>query len=314
MSPPPPLTIPRSAPSASAASSGRLPLLEAGFLRRLEELSIVSRKVVTGRSKGERRTPRKGPGLEFVDHRGYAVGDDLRYVDWNIYSRLDRLLLKLFVVEEDLCLHLLIDGSASMGFGRPAKLDYAARVAAALAYIGLGNLERVAVGLFADNLRRHVRPRRGRGQILPLLEFLGALRAAGRTHLNGCLSDYVFRSRTPGVAVILSDFLDPGGYAEGLRALLARRFEVALLHVVSEDELNPDFRGDLTLVDAESGPTREVTVDRAALDAYRERLRRHFGALEAYCARHRIDYLRTSTAVPFDDLILRHMRRGGFLK
>lgn len=309
-----PVSIPRSAAPASARPGARLPLLDAAFLRRLEELSIVSRKAVAGRSKGERRTLRKGPGVEFVDHRGYAVGDDLRYVDWNIYSRLDRLLLKLFIVEEDLCLHLLVDGSASMGFGRPPKLEYAVRVAAALGYIGLTNLERVAVGLFAGTLSHMIRPRRGRGQILPLLDFLGSVEAAGPTNLNACLADYVLRSRAPGVAVVLSDLLDPGGYQDGLKALLARRYEVAVLHLVSEDELNPSLRGDLTLVDAESGPPREVSVDRAALDAYRHRLRRHFEEAEAFCTRHRIDYLRTSTAVPFDDLILRHMRRGGLLK
>ena len=116
------------------------------------------------------------------------------------------------------------------------------------------------------------------------------------------------------MAVVLSDLLDPGGYQEGLKALLARRYEVALVHVVSEEELTPDLRGDLTLVDAEGGPPREVSVDRAAVERYRQRLQRHFEEAESFCARHRIDYLRTTTAVPFDDLILRHMRRGGLLK
>jgi uncharacterized protein (DUF58 family) len=306
-------TSPRAA-RHSAGPGGRLFLLDPGFLRRLEELSIVSRKVASGRGKGERRTPRKGPGAEFIDHRGYAVGDDLRYVDWNVYSRLDRLLLKLFVVEEDLCLHLLIDGSASMGFGQPPKLDYAVRVAAALGYIGLTNLERVALGFFAGGLSQSVRPRRGRGQILPLLDFLGGVKPAGPTNINGCLADYALRSRAAGVAVVLTDLLAPGGYADGLKALLARRFDVALLHLVSEDELNPDLRGDLSLVDAEGGPSRNLSVDRAALEAYRARLRRHFEEAERFCGRHRIAYLRTSTAVPFDELVLRHMRRGGLLK
>lgn len=284
------------------------------FLRRLDELSIVSRKVASGRAKGERRTVRKGAGVEFVDYRPYAVGDDLRYVDWSIYSRLNRLLLKLFVEEEDLCLHLLVDGSASMAFGRPAKLDYALQIAAALGYIGLSNLERVAFGLFSDSLLRTVRPRRGRGQILPLLAFLQDVEAQGRTSLNASLADYALRSRTPGVAVVISDLLDAGGYADGLKALLQRRYEVFVLHVVSEEELNPDLQGDLTLVDAEGGPSRNVSVDRPALDAYRERLQRHFAEAEGFCARHGVDYLRTSTAIPFQDLVLRHLRQGGFLR
>jgi uncharacterized protein (DUF58 family) len=284
------------------------------FLRRLDELSLVSRKVLQGRAKGERRTVRKGAGVEFVDYRPYAVGDDLRYVDWNIYSRLDRLLLKLFVEEEDLCLHLLVDGSASMGYGQPAKLAYALQVAAALGYIGLTNLERVALGLFSDSLTRMLRPRRGRGQILPLLEFLRGAEAGGATALNASLLAYALRSRVPGVAVVLTDLLDPGGYADGLKALLQRRFEVFLLHVVSEDELDPVLEGDLTLRDAEGGESRQVSVDRRALDAYRQRLQQHFAEAESFCARHRIDYLRTSTAVPFQELILRHLRRGGFLR
>jgi uncharacterized protein (DUF58 family) len=235
-------------------------------------------------------------------------------VDWNIYSRLDKLLLKLYVEEEDLCLHLLVDGSGSMSFGDPPKLDYALRVAGALGYIGLTNLERVALGLFTNDSTRMLRPLRGRGQIMPVLEFLSNVEAKGATTLNTSLATYALRSRTPGVAVVLSDLLDPGGYADGLKALLQRSFEVFLVHVVCEEELDPPLKGDLALVDAESGTTRQVSVDRWALDRYRGRLQAHFAEAERFCARHGIDYLRTSTAVPFQDLILRHLRRGGFLR
>jgi uncharacterized protein (DUF58 family) len=287
---------------------------DATFLKRLEALSVVSRRVVTGRAKGERRSFRKGAGVEFQDYRPYVAGDDLRYVDWNIYGRLDRLLLKLYVEEEDLCIHLLVDGSASMGFGQPPKLDYALQVAAALGYIGLTNLERVALGYFSGELTHMLRPRRGRGQIFPLLTFLSEVEAKGPTDLNGCLASYALRSRVPGIAVVVSDLLDPGGYADGLKALLSRRFEVFLLHIVSEDELQPLLRGDLTLLDAEGGASRVVSLDRVALEDYQERLHGYFADVERFCAGHRIDYLRTSTTVPFQDLILRHLRRGGFLR
>jgi uncharacterized protein (DUF58 family) len=289
-------------------------LFDQEFLRRLDELSIVSRRVSIGQSKGERRTLRKGSGVEFTDYRPYTVGDDLRYVDWNIYSRLDKLVLKLYVEEEDLCLHLLVDGSGSMSFGEPPKLDYALRVAAALGYIGLTNLERVALGLFTNGSTQMLRPLRGRGQILPVLDFLSNVEAKGATTLNASLAHYALRSRTPGVAVVLSDLLDPGGYADGLKALLQRRFEVLLVHLVCEEELDPLLAGDLTLVDAEGGATRQVSVDRRALDQYRGRLQAHFAEAERFCARHGIDYFRTSTAVPFQDLILRHLRRGGFIR
>jgi uncharacterized protein (DUF58 family) len=289
-------------------------LFDPGFLRQLEELSLVSRRAASGRAKGDRRTRRKGSGVEFTDYRPYTVGDDLRYVDWNIYCRLDRLLLKLYVEEEDLCLHLLVDGSASMGFGQPPKLDHALRVAAALGYIGLTNLERVALGLFAGEITQMLRPRRGRGQILPLLDYLAAVEATGPTNLNRCLSAYALKSRTAGVAVLLTDLLDPDGYADGVKALLARGYEVFVLHLVCEEELAPDMAGDLTLVDAEGGTSREVSMDRGALARYHERLQAHFAEAERFCARHRVDYLRTSTAVPVQELILRHLRRGGFLR
>jgi uncharacterized protein (DUF58 family) len=289
-------------------------LFDQEFLRRLDELSIVSRRVSVGQAKGERRTLRKGAGVEFTDYRPYTVGDDLRYVDWNIYSRLDKLLLKLYVEEEDLCLHLIVDGSGSMGFGDPRKFDYALRVAAALGYIGLTNLERVALGLFSADVTRMLRPLRGRGQILPILDFLSSVEAKGATALNTSLAHYALRSRFPGVAVVLTDLLDPGGYADGLKALLQRRFEVFVVHVVCEEELDPRLQGDLMLVDAEGGTSRQVSVDRWALDQYRDRLQQHFAEAERFCSRHGIDYLRASTAVPFQDLILRHLRQGGFLR
>jgi hypothetical protein len=149
---------------------------------------------------------------------------------------------------------------------------------------------------------------------MPILGFLSGVEAAGPTALNRCLTGYALRSRVPGVAVVVTDLLDPGGYADGLKALLQRRYEVFVLHLVSEDELEPALQGDLTLMDAEGGAARDVSLDRWALERYQERLRQHFTEAERFCARHGIDYLRTSTAVPFQDVILRHLRRGGFLR
>ncbi len=133
------------------------------FLGQLERLTLISRRPFRGRVKGERRSPRKGQSVEFSDYRPYGVGDDLRYVDWNIYGRLDRLHVKLFVDEEDLCLHLLVDASNSMAFGRPTKLAYAARLAAAIGFVGLVNLERVGVGVLRERVGEGWPPVRGRG-------------------------------------------------------------------------------------------------------------------------------------------------------
>src|SRR6266849_3210215 len=173
------------------------------FLAQLERLSLFSRRIFRGRVKGERRSMRRGHSVEFYDYRAYGVGDDLRYVDWNIYGRLDRLHVKLFVDEEDLCLHLLVDASASMGFGAPSKLHYATRLAGALGFVGLVNLERVGVAVLRERLSEGWPPTRGRSQFPALLDFLGSVRSSGTTGLNDALGRYAMRAREPGIAVVI---------------------------------------------------------------------------------------------------------------
>lgn len=289
-------------------------LFDEDFLRKLEALSLISRRASLGQAKGERRSVKKGSGVEFHDFRPYVPGDDIRYVDWNIYSRLDRLILKLFIEEEDLCLHLLIDSSGSMGFGTPTKLEYALKVAAALGYIGLSNFERVAIGLFSDGLGKRLRPRRGRGQIFPLLGFLDKVRPQGRTDLSSSLKEYALWAKAPGLAILISDLLDPRSYQEGIMALLKRRFDVFLFHLVSSEELHPPFSGDLRLIDAELKEAKEVTVGPALLSRYRQNLEAFFQGVEAFCLRNQVGYVRASTAVPFEDLLLKHLRQGGLLR
>src|SRR5205809_845152 len=197
------------------------------FLAQLERLSLLSRRAFRGSVKGERRSPRRGHSVEFADYRAYGHGDDLRYVDWNIYGRLDRLHVKLFVDEEDLCLHLLIDASASMGFGVPSKLEYGTRVAAALGFVGLVSHERVGVGILRARAVEGWPPTRGRNQVVALLDFLSDVDAGGPTKLNEALGEYALRAREPGLAVVVSDLLDPQGFEAGVRSLLERRVDVA---------------------------------------------------------------------------------------
>ncbi len=264
-------------------------LLSSEFLTQLERLALVSRRAFRGRTRGERKSPRKGMSVEFSDYRQYGIGDDLRYVDWNIYGRLDRLYLKLFVDEEDLRLHLLLDGSGSMSFGEPSKIRYAARLAAALGFVGLVNLERVGVAVVRDRMTEGWSPTRGRGQFFSLLDFAGSLRADGPTELSEGLAAYALRSREAGVAVLISDLLDPAGYERGLKALLERRFDVHVIHVLAPEEVDPTLAGDLRLTDAETGEVRDLTMDGEALGDYRQRLgdflqrsqaRRHLAALD----------------------------------
>jgi uncharacterized protein (DUF58 family) len=283
-------------------------LLSAEFLAQLERFALISRRSFRGRVKGERRSPRKGSSVEFSDYRAYGVGDDLRYVDWNIYGRLDRLYLKLFVDEEDLCLNLLLDGSASMEFGEPSKLHYAARLAAALGFVGLVNLERVGVSVLRERMAEGWSPARGRNQVLPLMEFLGRLRPAGGTSLGESLAQYALRAREAGVAVLISDLMDPAGYERGLKALLERRFDVHVIHVLAADEMNPSFGGDLRLIDAETGELRDLTLDGEAQRVYRQRLRDFLEGAERFCRGKEISYHRVVTDTPVQDFVLGQLK------
>ena len=283
-------------------------LLSSEFLAQLDRLALLSRRVFRGRARGERKSPRKGMSVEFSDYRQYGVGDDLRYVDWNIYGRLDRLYLKLFVNEEDLCLHVLLDGSGSMGFGEPPKLRYAARLAAALGFVGLVNLERVGVAVVRDRMAEGFSPTRGRAQFLPLLDFAGRLRAGGPTGLSEGLAAYALRSREAGVAVLISDLLDPAGYERGLKALLERRFDVHVIHVLAREEMDPTLAGDLRLTDAETGEVRDLTMDGQALGLYRQRLAEFLGRAEGFCRANEIAYHRVTTDTPVEEMVLRQLK------
>ena len=278
------------------------------FLAQLERLSLLSRRVFRGRVKGERRSPRRGSSVEFCDYRAYGAGDDLRYVDWNIYGRLDRLHVKLFVDEEDLCLHLLLDASASMDFGAPTKLAYAARLAAALGFVGLVNLERVGVGILRERVAEGWPPTRGRSQVTGLLDFLAAVRPGGPTVLSEGLANYAMRAREPGLAVVISDLLDPAGFEAGVRALLERRFDVHLVHVLAPEELDPDLSGDLRLLDSETGEARDLSVDGEAIRGYRERLRAFLERVEAFCRTTEIGYHRVASDTPVEEIVLSQLR------
>jgi uncharacterized protein (DUF58 family) len=283
-------------------------LLSPEFLGQLERLALISRRTFRGRVKGERKSPRKGISVEFSDYRPYGIGDDLRYVDWNIYGRLDRLYLKLFVDEEDLCLHVLLDASASMAFGTPTKLEYGAKLALALGFVGLVNLERVGVSVLRDRVAEGWSPARGRGHVFPLMEFLGRLRPAGGTSLNDGLAQYALRAREAGLAVVVSDLLDPAGYERGLKALLERRFDVHVIHLLAPDEMNPAFGGDLRLVDVETGELRDLTLDGEALRTYRQRLREFLERAEQFCRGKEITYHRVVTETPVEEFVLRQLK------
>jgi uncharacterized protein (DUF58 family) len=288
-------------------------ILDPPFLKKLERLSLIAKRPFAGQMKGEKRSVKRGTSVEFADYREYMPGDDLRYVDWNTAARLEKLFVKLFIEEEDLYLALLIDTSRSMDFGRPKKLHFAARVAAALGYIGLANYDRVSVSAFASGLREALRTQRGRGGVLPFFAYLNRLQADGTTSLAAAMKAFAAQAKYRGVAVVLSDFLDPR-WPDGLKSLLARGFQVALIHTLDEEELNPTLVGDLRIIDSETGEGKEMSVNPALLARYQATLKGFCAEIETFAHRYGLDYLRTSTAVPFEDLILKYLREGGLVK
>ncbi len=288
-------------------------LLEPEFLRKLEQLSLMSKKVFAGQLKGERRSTRRGTSVEFADFRNYSLGDDLRYIDWNTYARLEKLFLKLFVEEEDLHVYLLLDGSQSMAYGAPSKFEYGRRIAASLGYIGLTNFDRVGATVFADRLRDYLAPVRGRAQVFPFFQFLESARVGGQTSLAGSLKEYALRARRPGIAILVSDFFDPE-WETGLKALLHRRFQVVCIQTLDRSEVRPDLLGDLKLVDCETGEEREITVSAGLLKEYQKAVDQFCGGIQGTCRKYGCDYLQAITDVPFEDLILKWLRTSGLVR
>ena len=290
-------------------------LFDDRFLKTLEHLHMVSRKVFAGNLRAERRTRKIGSGIEFADHRTYARGDDFRYIDWNLYGRLDKLLLRLFEEEEDLYIYLLVDVSDSMSIGTPLpKLHYAMQVGAALSYVGLANLDRVAIIPFAGKLIDRLPPSRGKNRIFRVFEFLRSCGIGGRTELAECMKTFVTQNKRRGLAVVISDFYDPVGFEQGLNTLRYNKFEPFVLQVYDQREADPQLHGDLALVDCETGDTREVTVSRSLLEAYKREHEKYCKELEAYCTKYATPFFRTHTAIPFDQLVLKIFRSGGFLR
>lgn len=289
------------------------PLLAPEFLRRLENLEVVSKRVMAGRMKGDRLSKRKGRGSEFADFRPYTPGDDLRFLDWNLYGRLEKLFLRLFLEEEDLHVHLLVDNSKSMDYGTPTKLRYAKQVAAALGFVGLANMDRVNV--FAVGGTASASPTfRGRASLWRMVKHLDGIEPTAMGDLNRALRSFSLRATGRGVAVILSDFLDKGGYEEGLKYVASRNLDVYAVQILADEEVNPPYTGDLKLTDLEDEDEAEVTISAPLLERYRKTLMAYRGALNGFCTRRGMSYLFTTNQVPFEKLVLGYLRSRGLLQ
>ena len=290
-------------------------LFDDEFQRKLDYLALVSRRVFAGRMRAERRTKKSGSGVEFADHRDYQPGDDFRYLDWNVYQRFGRLLLRLYEEEEDLSIYFIVDASGSMAFGDDGKkLRYAKRICAALAYVGLANLDRVSIVSTSDRVMERMPTTRGKARIFKVFRFLQELETAGGTDLGDALKSFVAQNKRRGLAVLISDLYDPAGFERGINVLRYNKFDPFVVHVVDPSEAKPKLNGDVLLYDCETGDEREVTITAKVLERFRAVHQEYQDEVARFCTTHQVPYIQADVSTPFDELILRVFRRGGFLR
>ncbi len=289
-------------------------LLDNDFVARLDTLDILSRKILQGKLHGERRAKRRGQSVEFADHRPYVVGDDLRFVDWNIYARLETLFLKLFLAEQDLSVQVIFDVSASVKYGEPSKDLAIRKLTAALAYVGLVNNNRVTISSFADGVVRRMANMRGRAYISQMAEMLLTSTPEGLTRFDKACRQIVANRTGSGVVIVISDFFFKEGFDRGLRRLISDRYELYVVQMLAPQELEPELTGDLKLVDLEDGDEAEITVSGALMKYYKSNLNAYCNELKTFCARRGAQYALTSTADPVESLVLNFLRRQGLLR
>lgn len=299
-------------------------LLTPELLRRLEQFQLLAARRAKSSAKGERRSRARGQSVEFADYRNYVPGDDFRYLDWNLYGRLERLFLKLYEEERELPVRIFLDASESMTFGEPRKFDFARQVAAAIGYVALCGFDRVSVIPFPEAdfnandpppainpqsaIRGALRSVRGKKSAMQFFQNLGALTAGGSANLNEALRRGALEARQAGVAVVLSDFLDPGGYEAGLNALVGRGFQVDVVQILAPDELNPAAYGDLRLVDSETGGMQEVTFGKFRLKSYQQTVQNFIQRLREFCTGHGVSFFTAASSTDLQDLLLKQLR------
>ena len=286
-----------------------MPLLPPELLQRLDRLVLRSQRRGDGVRAGERRSLRRGRSQEFADHRPYVPGDDLRFLDWHLYGRLDALWLKLFEEEEDRVVQLLLDTSASM---QGEKLDYARKLAAALGFVALGHSDRVTVGGLADGVTSYAPPRRGRNATAAVFQSIEAVQPGGETDLGKAFEQWP-RQRGTTIALLFSDLLYAEEPGKALRRLLARGGELHVFHLLAPVDLRPDLAGDVLLVDSETGEEVTLSVDEAVLDRYEATVHAWADEVEQTCRRLGVGYTRVPTTMPLEPLVLKDLRREGVL-
>jgi uncharacterized protein (DUF58 family) len=300
-------------------------LLTPELLRRLEQLQLLAARRAKSSARGERRSRARGQSVEFADYRNYVPGDDFRYIDWNLLGRLDRLFLKLYEEERELPVRIFLDASESMTFGEPRKFDFACQVAAAIGYVALSGFDRVSVIPFPGiaegqgngasrnaelAARGGLRSVRGKKSSIQFFQNLGALTATGSADLNEALRRGALEARHAGLAVVLSDFLDPAGYETGLNALVGRGFHVDIVQILAPEELSPTVFGDLKLVDSETGGEQEVTFGKYRLKVYQQAVQKYIQRLREFCQVRGINFFSAASNTSLEELLLKQLRKS----
>ncbi|MEL7087644.1 MAG: DUF58 domain-containing protein [Planctomycetota bacterium] len=292
-------------------------LLTPEFMAQLDRLDVRSRKMLRGTVQGERRSKKRGASVEFADYRNYVVGDDLRRIDWNLYARLDKLFLRLFVEEEDLSVSLVLDTTASMDYGDPRKLTYAKQMTAALGYIALTHYNRLNLYSFTDTVAGTAEGLRGRRPIPRMVDWLNQQEATpGAGNLPMVCKRLAMLNQRPGVVVLISDFFDKGDLSAALRYLAGDRYDAYAIQLLSPQEVDPakgGVVGDLKLTDLEDGDTAEVSVSAALLKKYRANLKAYCQHVRETCTKRGLSYLTATTDVPVELVVLKYLRERGLL-
>ncbi len=289
-------------------------MLDPDFMSRLDSLDVLSRKILQGKLQGERRSKRRGQSVEFADHRPYVAGDDLRFVDWNIYGRLEQLFLKLFIEEQDLTVHVVVDGSASMTVGEPSKELFIKKLAAALGYVSLVNNNRVSISVFADGVVGQLANMRGRNYLHQMADFLLTAQCDGVSQFETACQQIASGRTGCGVMIVLSDFLFKEGYDSGLRRLIGRQYDLYVIQVLSAQELSPDFVGDLKLIDIEDADVAEITASAALVKYYKRNVTAYCNELKDFCSRRGAVYALANSGDSVESLVLNYLRRIRLLR
>lgn len=289
-------------------------LLDPAFMNRLDSLDVLSRKILQGKLHGERRSKRRGQSVEFADYRPYVAGDDLRFVDWNIYGRLEQLFLKLFLEEQDLTVHIVVDGSASMSMGKPSKELFIKKLTAALGYVSLVNNNRVTISFFADGVKGQLANMRGRNYLHKMAEYLLTTECDGLSDFDNSCRQVAAGRIGSGVMIVLSDFLFKDGYDSGLRRLIGNHYDLYAIQVLSAQELSPDLSGELKLIDVEDADVAEITVSPALAKYYKRNVTAYCNELRSFCTRRGAVYVLANSADSVESLVLNYLRRIRLLR